>query len=928
MEAKRRAAIKKFINEWSNQTRISEKSKAHSFWYALFRNVFCIDNPDEWLDFEKDVEGKTKNYIDIYIKQTRVLIEQKSSNKDLNKAIKQSDGEMLTPYEQARKYINDMNVLEHPLKVITCNFEKFCVYDMRNPNAAPEEILLKDLEKEYYRLEFLVDTQREHLSKEEQVSKDAGGIVGLIYDAFLNQYINKESEETLKSLNKLCVRLVFCLYAEDAGIFGEHDIFLNYMKQYPTKDMREALIKLFKVLDTEESKRDPYLNDDLKEFPYVNGGLFADENIEIPNFTEEIRELLLNEASANFDWSDISPTIFGAVFESTLNPKTRHDGGMHYTSIENIHKVIDPLFMNNLKKEFNEICCYKHEKTLKENLWNFQNKLANLTFFDPACGSGNFLTETYISLRKLENEIIDKLGGKNQTWLVSPIRVSIKQFYGIEINDFAVTVAKTALWIAESQMLKETENIINHDLKFLPLTSYSNILEGNALDINWEDLVNKKDLQYIMGNPPFVGKNYQSDKQKQDMKNVFGSNWNNIGELDYVSAWYKKAADFMKGTNIITALVSTNSITQGQQVPILWKPLFEQGIHINFAYRTFQWDSEANLKAHVHCVIIGFSYKNNTENLYFENKKINAKNINAYLVDADNVFITERSNPIQNVQKIRMGSMPNDNKGYLSNYTAKEKCDIVQQYPETEKFFKRFYGSDEFLSGTERWCLWLKGISPSEIKARPILEAVKCVREAREKSSRLETRVLAQVPYLFGEIRQPDTDYLIIPCHSSANREYIPIAYVKKDIICGNHNMLIPNASLYTFGILCSNVHMAWVKTVCGRIKSDYRYSNKIVYNNFPWCEATEIQKARIEATAKKIIDARNLYNECCLADLYGDIMPPELRKAHNENDKAVMEAYGFRYKSKNGKITELSETEIVTELFKTYQKLIEQMIK
>ena len=929
-DVKRRTAIKNFINYWKEKAvekgQLDEKQDCHAFWISLLREVFNIDTPEKYLAFEYPVQLNNKSWIDVYIEDTKVLIEQKSSDIDLDKKYKQSDGKYLTPLEQARRYKNELKWDKQPRWLIACNFNEFQFVDLNEEKPEIQTVFLKDLEKEYHRLGFLVDSNSEHTHKEEQISKKAGDIIGLLYDALLKQYGDKINDENLKNLNKLCVRLVFCLYAEDAGIFEERDMFLNYMKQYPTKDMRDNLIKLFKVLDTKKENRDPFLNDDLAAFPHVNGGLFKDEDIVIPQFTDEIRKLLLVDASANFDWSDISPTIFGALFESTLNPETRHNGGMHYTSIENIHKVIDPLFMDELNKRFKSICEYKDIKTRNKRLKEFQNEIANLTFLDPACGSGNFLTETYISLRKLENKIISELYPR-QTWLgdiTTPIKVSINQMFGIEINDFAASVAQTALWIAESQMLKETENIIKEDIDdFLPLKPYSNIIEGNALRVNWEDVVPKDKLSYIIGNPPFVGKNDQSELQKNDMLHVFGNKWEKLGELDYVSAWYKKATDLMKGTNICSALVSTNSITQGQQVPILWKPLFEQGVHIDFAYRTFRWDSEANIKAHVHCVIIGFSYTNKTKRLYFDKQKVTAKNINAYLIDADNIFITERRKPIQNVQEIRMGSMPNDDKGRLSNFSTEEKNRIVEKYPETKKFFKLFYGANEFLSGDEsRWCLWLKDVNPSEIKAQPIIDAIQKVKEKRASSDRPETQKLALVPYLFAEIRQPETNYLIVPRHSSENRSYLPIAYVDKDIICGDHNTLIADASLYTFGILCSNIHNIWMRTVCGRIKSDFRYSNTIVYNNFPWCSPTDEQKDKIKQTAQKILNARQEYNSC-LEDLYNENkMPINLLKAHQENDKVVMEVYGFRKKDKNGKITELSETEIITALFKMYQKL------
>ena len=473
-----------------------------------------------------------------------------------------------------------------------------------------------------------MDTGDENIKKEMEISLQAGEIVGALYDALLKEYKDPDDPETLKNLNALCVRLVFCLYAEDAGIFGSHKMFHNYLQAHE-KEARQALINLFKILDTETDNRDPYLEEDLLAFPYVNGGLFADENIVIPRLNETIIDLILHKASENFNWSAISPTIFGAVFESTLNPETRRKGGMHYTSIENIHKVIDPLFLDELKEEIQKIKEIQTIKTREKKLREFQTKLSNLKFLDPACGSGNFLTETYISLRRLENETISLLidcqkgiaEGQIILGSTNPIKVSISQFYGIEINDFAVTVAKTALWIAESQMMKETEDIVHMSLDFLPLKSYANITEGNALRIDWENVIPKNELHYIMGNPPFVGARIMSASQKNDLLSVFGK-IKNVGNMDYVCSWYKKAADFMTNTMIRTALVSTNSVSQGEQVANLWKPLFESGVHIDFAHRTFRWDSEAKIKAHVHCVIIGFSKAANSKNkmLYVDDR--------------------------------------------------------------------------------------------------------------------------------------------------------------------------------------------------------------------------------------------------------------------------------------------------------------------
>lgn len=921
-------AAKQFAETWKG--RGYEKGDSQPFWISLLRDVYEVEHPEQFVSFEEQVKLDHTSFIDAIIPSTHVLIEQKSLGKSLSAPIRQSDGTKLTPFSQAKRYSAELPYSQRPRWVVTCNFAEFYVYDMERPNGEPEIIKLCDLPKEYYRLGFLVDTGDKNIRKEEEISIKAGDIVGVLYNALLSQYAEPEKDSTLKSLNALCVRLVFCLYAEDAGIFGKHNMFHDYLERHRAED-RRALINLFRVLDQKPEERDPYLDDDLAAFPYVNGGLFADENIEIPRLGDTVIDLILEKASEDFDWSAISPTIFGAVFESTLNPDTRRKGGMHYTSIANIHKVIDPLFLDDLKGEFEHIKEITVDRTRAAKLHSFQEHLAGLKFLDPACGSGNFLTETYLSLRRLENEVIkeliilDTIKNKKQVsgqvilgqTEFNPIRVSISQFYGIEINDFAVTVAKTALWIAESQMMKETEEIVHAPLDFLPLKTNAYIVEGNALRLPWEDIISKNKLNYIMGNPPFVGARMMEAPQKLDINTIFDG-WKNVGNLDYVCCWYKKAADFMSGTEIRSALVSTNSVSQGESVANLWKPLFESGVHIDFAHRTFRWDSEAKIKAHVHCVIIGFSFAstNKSKILYSSERGLFVEQINPYLLEGPDVLIESRKRPLCNVPNVVFGNMPNDG-GYLSDYTTEQKNVIVAKYPDAKPLFKRFVGATEFLHNKERWCLWLKDISPNIIKKIPaVLEAVASVQKMREASNREATRKLAQTPSLFGEIRQPTTEYIIIPRHSSQNRKYIPMGFVTPDIICGDANLLLPNASLYHFGIMQSNVHNAWVGVVCGRIKSDFRYSVNVVYNNFPWPTPTAAQKAKIEQTAQAILDARALYPDCSLADLYDEVtMPPELRKAHQANDKAVMQAYGFW-----GKLN--SESACVAELMKLYQEL------
>ena len=922
-DAQQRAAAKKFANDWKGKG--YEKGQSQPFWLSLLRDVYGVEHPEQFIFFEEQVHLDHTSFIDGTIPSTKVLIEQKGIGKDLKKPIKQSDGTLLTPFQQAKRYITELPLSQHPRWVVTCNFEKFYVYDMEQPGGEPEEILLENLPSEYYRLSFLVDNQNEHLKREMEVSIAAGELVGKLYDALHKQYANPDSEDSLKSLNVLCVRLVFCLYAEDAGIFGHHGMFHDYLAEYDTRKMRKALVELFKVLDTEPAKRDPYLKDDnpkLATFPYVNGGLFANEDIEIPPFTDDIRQLLLEKASEDFNWSEISPTIFGAVFESTLNPETRSEGGMHYTSIENIHKVIDPLFLSELKKEFSDIVDISIEKTRQRKLKELQSRISKLTFLDPACGSGNFLTETYISLRRLENNILREMSYGQMTFaeVHNPIQVTINQFYGIEINDFAVTVAKTALWIAESQMMKETEEILLMNLEFLPLKSYTNIEEANALRINWEEVVSKYELNYIIGNPPFKGARKMKEFQKEDLKYVFGEKWKNIGNLDYVCGWYKKASDYMRNTSICAALVSTNSVSQGETVANLWKPLFEKGIQINFAHRTFRWDSEAKIKAHVHCVIIGFSYiaSNNEKVIFSSGRPQIVDNINAYLLGADNIFIESRSKAICDIPKIGIGNKPIDGGNYL--FLQEEMEEFVKKEPSSKKYFRLWYGSQEFINRKPRYCLWLGDCPPNELRRMPeCLKRVEAVKQTRLASTSAGTVKLADTPTRFHVENMPKGTYIVIPEVSSERRRYIPMGFMTPDILCSNLVKIIPDASLYHFGILTSNVHMAWVRSVCGRMKSDYRYSKDIVYNNFPWPEPTEHQKTKIEQTAKAILEARELYPDCSLADLYDELtMPPELRKAHQNNDKAVMQAYGFSIK-------DTTESICVAELMKMYQKLTEK---
>ena len=935
-QTEQQRAAKKFSQDW--QGKGYEKGESQKFWLDLLCNVFGVQDFANFVHFENQIkdtfQDKTiTNFIDVYIPATKVMVEQKSSGKDLRKAIRQSDGTLLTPFQQAKKYIAGLPLSQHPRWVVTCNFEEFLVYDMEQPDGEPESILLENLEREYYRLSFLTEQGSIHLKRELEISKKAGDIIGEIYDAILRQYKDADnpSPQTLKSLNMLCVRIVFCLYAEDAGIFGHKSMFGDYLKQQEAKNLRRALLDLFQILDQREQERDEYLEESLLAFPYVNGGLFTEADRTIPQLTEEIKELLVRHASSEFDWSEISPTIFGAIFESTLNPETRRTGGMHYTSIENIHKVIDPLFMDELWKEFTAIKEMKQEKARETRLIAFQRKLGSLQFLDPACGSGNFLTEAYLSLRRLENECL-KLRFNNNAVLdvfEDTVFVKIHQFYGIEINDFAAVVAKTALWIAESQMMAETASILQRNLEFLPLKSYANIVEGNALQMDWESVVPTGQLSYIMGNPPFVGARLMSKEQKEDVLSVWGA-IKNIGNLDYVSCWYKKTSDAMKNTTIKAALVSTNSITQGEQVAIMWKPLMEMGVKIDFAYRTFRWDSESNAKAHVHCVIVGFSChrdsevpRNSTGKRIFnpDGTVVLAQNINGYLLDNPDIFIESRSKPLCAVPEIGIGNKPIDGGNYL--FTEDEMKAFVRKEPLSEKYFKKWLGADEFINGYYRYCLWLGDCSPAELLKMPeCLKRVQAVRELRLASKSEGTRKLAEKPTRFHVENMPKGNYIVVPKVSSEKRTYIPVGFLSSQIFASDLVFLIPDATLYHFGVLTSSVHMAWMRAVCGRLESRYRYSKDIVYNNFPWPQLTEGQRARVAQTAQAILDARAQYPDCSPAQLYGDnsFLFPDLVKAHQANDKAILELYGLSVKA--------TETEIVGRLMEMYlEKTMERQV-
>lgn len=933
--ATRQQNAREFVKTWSSSNKGREDADRQTFWNDLLQRVYGINDYYNYITYEKDVQVKaggkvTTRRIDGYIPSTKVMIEMKGKIiKDLTKPLKQSGwGGDLTPFEQAKRYANFLPNSEQPRWILVSNFNEIDIHDMEKPLATPTVIKLSDLPQKVKLLEFIVNASQQKVMDEKKLSVDAGNLVAKIYHELTNAYaegrgVDVNSPEIQRSLNMLIVRLVFLLYADDSNLFGKDNIFQAFIERREPRDIRRNLSDLFKVLDQPESERDPYLDDEFNQFDYVNGGMFSDENIIIPQFTDELKRLIVEEAGAGFDWSGISPTIFGAVFESTLNPETRRSGGMHYTSIENIHKVIDPLFLNDLHDEFDKIQNMGNNNQRIIKAREFREKLGKLKFFDPACGSGNFLTETYLSLRKMENECLRIITGDQGTLAItddSDPKVKIQNLYGIEINDFAVSVARTAMWIAESQMWEQTKDITFANKDFLPLDSNDSIYEGNALRIDWNDIVKPYELNYIMGNPPFIGKKEQTSSQKEDLKTIFDNQ--RIGTLDYVTGWYKKAADYIKGHSIRVAFVSTNSITQGEQVVRLWTLLKNYDLTINFAYRTFVWSNEAKHKAHVHVVIIGFSNKDfatDTKDIFTDNDSIiTATTINPYLLDAPTVLIKSRSKPISSVEPMNYGSMPIDDGNLI--LSSEERDHLLSNDPLLKKFIRPYYGGREILHSTPRYCLWLVGITPADLRSHPsIIKYIDATREFREASHRPGTLKAAERPAEFGEIRQPKSGQVIVlPKVSSERRKYIPIEYMDSKNIINGSALMIQNANLYMFGVLNSVVHNAWMRVVAGRMKSDYQYSAKIVYNNFPWSEIDDRQKDAIVKTAQGIISARKDDPDATLAELYTpknfENIEISLRQAHEANDKAVLKTYGLKPSA--------TEPEIVQHLFKMYEEL------
>lgn len=934
---------KEFVKRWQKRLAAipagsnNEQQDTQKFWVDLLINVLGIPSNtiDSFVDFERKVRGRR---IDVFVSDHNFLCEQKSWGIDLDKPEPRNGG-METPLQQAMWYARHLPYSERPRWVMTCNFGTFRLYDLDNerPEDTVQEFSLEELQDSLYLLSFLTSNETSRLHKEQQLSIEAGAYVSRLYDALAKQYHHIEekderAQEEQRSLNVLITRIIFLLYAEDADLLQSHQAFGRYCEGDPAK-LRRKLVDLFEAIDTPLDKRDEYMDEDLAAFPYVNGGLFADSSIIVPQMTPEILEAI-TDASQDFDWREISGVIFGGVFEGTLNPETRHAGGMHYTSVENIERCLRPLFLDELWDELHEAEGERTAAKRKQALARLHDKVASITIGDPACGSGNFLTEAYRQLRTIENRIIEdelseETGNAGQTSLViaqdSPVRVSLDQLYGIEINDFAVSVAKTALWITEEQMLRKTQEIyVGYDFDFLPLRSLSNLHEGNALKTDWSEVF-PDDLTYLVGNPPFLGARNQSKEQKAELLEVFDGA-KNAGSIDYCGAWYMKAARFTQGKRTRCALVSTNSICQGEQVANLWKPLHDLGIHIDFAHNTFRWDNEAADKAHVFCVIVGFSRENCEKRLYVHDTpdtaevKKAAKSINAYLSDAPDAFIWNRNKPICDVPKIGIGNKPIDGGFYL--FADEEKTDFLNREPGAKSYFHRWIGSREFLHGESRWCLYLGDATFAELKELPrCRERIEAVREYRLASKSVPTRKLADRPAHFHVENMPKGNSIVVPKVSSERRRYIPMGFVGPETLCSDLVFLIPNASLYHFGILQSQFHNAWMRTVAGRLKSDYRYSGGIVYNNFVWPEPTVSQREEVERCAQAVLDARDAQEGATLADMYdpkNETFFPELMAAHKALDAAAEAAYGVDFGG--------DEERIVAHLFNLYAKKVGEL--
>ena len=882
-----------FSKEWESEER--EHAESQSFWNDFF-NIFGISRK-RVASFEEPVKklGDKRGRIDLFWKGT-LLVEHKSKGKDLDKA-----------YTQALDYFDGLKEAELPKYVLVSDFEIFRLYDLEEDTT--HEFKLSELYKNISLFGFIAGYTKHKLISEDPVNIKAAELMGKLHDEL------KEIGYDGHPLEHFLVRVLFLLFAEDTAIF-EKRIFTEFIENRTNEDGSDVgakLAELFQVLNTPEEKRLKTRDESLSSFPYTNGKLF-EEFLPIVAFDSSMRETLLE--CCYIDWSKISPAIFGSLFQSIMDKKLRRNLGAHYTSEANILKLIKPLFLDELYERFEKI------KKNKKKLQEFHKELSTLNFLDPACGSGNFLIMAYRELRKLEFEILKLLHKESVLDIDAIVWCDVDQFHGIEYEEFPAQIARVAMWLVDHQMNMMISEYFGQYFVRLPLKKSANIIHGNSLRLDWEEVVSKDKLSFILGNPPFIGKQLQTKEQKEDMKAIFGK-VKGAGVLDYVTAWYLKASQYIQNTTIKSAFVSTNSIAQGEQVGILWKELFDNyKIKIHFAHQTFNWSNEAKSNAAVHVVIIGFAnFDSDTKEIYeYEDIKKEAleksvRNINPYLVEGDDIVIEKRRKPICDVPTISFGSMPNDGGNFL--LTDEEKKQLIQDEPISEKYIKQLLSASEFLNGKIKWCLWLEDLNPNDLKSMPLVkQRIENIRNLRANSTREATKKLAEYPTIFGENRQPNSEYIGIPLNTSGNRLYIPFAYLNKNVVANNTMSVVSNSSIFHFGILTSIMHMTWIKFVCGRIKSDYRYSNELVYNNYPFPKnVSDKHKQSVEQKAQDILNIRAEFKESSLADLYNSLaMPPRLKKAHQALDKAVDKCYTTKT-FKNDK----ERMELLFELYEEY---------
>ena len=920
--AGKKADAEAFASRWASKG--NENQDTQRFWIDFYQNVLGVEDAVSRLEFEKPVSTDAsthEGYIDVFIPSAKTLVEQKSLGIDLAKE-ETRQGRKVTPAKQGNAYAQGMPLSQQPRYIVACNFAEFWVFDRERDSLCREPIFklsLAELPKNLAAVQLLKGGAEAPATISRAVSVEAGKIMSKLHDQAAEAFDDPDTPENHHALSVLMTRLMFLMFCEDAGLM-EPNAFRDYVAHFQAGDLRRGLKDLFVWLDTKDENRDKYAEDWLKKLPYMNGGLFR-ERTEIPPLSESFRHTLIVEGCQEFDWTGVSPTVFGSIFEGALSHDHRRANGQHFTSPENIHKVIDPLFLDGLKAEFDKACAKPvaggaRTRALKE----LHEKIGSISILDPAAGSGNFLTESYLCLRQLENRILFELQGEQTSFRFEEVEaadvlVSLKNFHGIELEDFACCVARTALWIAEKQADADTAKVTQRVYQELPLTDYEGIVNANALRIDWNDVVPADEVDFIIGNPPFIGKKEQNSEQKKELKEAFGGR--SVGNLDYVGGWFKRASDYIGVGSARAAFVATNSISQGEQPALLWPPIFNAGLKIAFARRTFTWSSQADDEAHVHVVVVSIANKPGDVRLFDGSAVENVAEINPYLFPGASSVVTSRSCPLSQVPTMSYGSMPIDNGCLiLSRDEAKE---IVDSNPELAPAIRKYVGGKEFLSGTERYCLWFKGLDPTlALKSPYVMERIERCRAFRESSNRPQTKAAAVTPYLFGEIRQPDCAALVFPKVSSGTRRYIPIGFVSPETIISGSALMIPNATMFNFGVLSSKFHNAWMRVVAGRMKSDYQYSANIVYNNFVWPEASDIAVANIEKAAKTVLDVRDKHSDLSLAKLYDKRsapLLPDLYAAHDDLDRAVEAAYGVDFDG--------DEKRIVAHLFKLYSEKV-----